>query len=160
MLLQLDLRISPARPSFIGEEAEIQQPSFREVKFIVQIISLGGGRIGFKPKRPDFWAQGFCTRFRKVWVILGFYSDLYSGLSYSFNLGCCPITGSLWVGATMWQVEGGEVGCGGQKSASQPLLRGSDSFPKNTFREVKVKIRKLASGKEENHQGLMRAVPI
>lgn len=91
-------------------------------------------------------------------MIVGFYSDLCSGLSYSFNPGCCPNTVSLcpWAGATMWRVEGWEVGCGGQKSASQPLLRGPDSSPKNTFSEVKVMIRNLASGKEENHKGLMR----
>lgn len=47
-------------------------------------------------------------------------------------------------------------GLWGQKSASRPLLRGPDSSPKNTFSEVKVKIRNLASGKEESHQGLMR----
>lgn len=58
----------------------------------------------------------------------------------------------------MCQVEGWEVGCGGQKSASQPLLRGPDSSPKNTFSEVKVKIRNLASGKEESHQGLRGCV--
>lgn len=79
----------------------------------------------------------------------GFYSNLCSGLSCSFNPGCCPNTGSL---SPVWQVEG-KLGCWGKKSASQPLLRGPDSPPKNTFSEVKVKIRDLATRKEGEPPG-------
>lgn len=66
---------------------------------------------------------------------MGFYSNLCSGLSYSFNPGCCPSTGSLCpqARAIMWQVEGWKMGCWGQKSASSLLLRSPDSSPHKTL---------------------------
>lgn len=87
-----------------------------------------------------------------------FYSDLCSGLSYSFNPGCCPNMGSLcpWAGATMWQVEGWEAGCGVQKSASLTLHRGPDSPSKILSVRSRSRLETWPLGRRENQQGLMR----